>query len=291
MRRRWKSDLFAVCAAATHLWRSSASESSTDGKDSSCVDYNAIYWKINQKSRERKCEAMAGCVFEGIGWQGRCQKVSNQSDKRHQPPRPSTSNQIYSLLVKKDSEDVVVAIEGLMKESFTSSVADSIEKSHEVAHEVAKAIVLDVFHDTDNIQHLGTLLGRIFADDSVLSSTRALAYFYLHIDPTMTSLLWQLNWLRFYYCRGGGKVLPLSSSPSDPPLLFSLSVLSLRSIQRLSSSINSSSGLSRKSSVTWSIRLSSRPSNSRIPSSSPWHRSLESPSKSFKRPPPRGWLG
>jgi hypothetical protein len=206
--RRWSGGFLVVICGSNHLCRKFSENSNhvSSKEINSCEEYNSIYWKMNQKTREMKCEQVTGngCAFEGRGWTGKCQPLQRPGTRPQSSK--STSNHIYSLLVKKDSEDVVVAIEGLMKETFTSSVADSIEKSHEVAHEVAKAIVLDVFQNTDNIQHLGTLLGRIFADETVLSSTRALTYYYLHIDPTMTSLMWQLNWLRFYYCRGGGKV-------------------------------------------------------------------------------------
>ena len=118
----------------------------------------------------------------------------------------TTTNKIKSLIVQRDSGDIVVAIEDLMKESFTSSVADSIEKSYEVAHEVAKTLVLDVLEDSSNIQNVGTILSHIFVDETVLSSTRALTYFYLQTNDSMKNIFWQLNWLRFYYCRGGGKV-------------------------------------------------------------------------------------
>lgn len=141
----------------------------------------------------------------------------NQGEKGTKTQQITTTNKIKSLIVQRDSGDIVVAIEDLMKESFTSSVADSIEKSYEVAHEVAKTLVLDVLEDSSNIQHVGTILSHIFVDETVLSSTRALTYFYLQTNDSMKNIFWQLHWLRFYYCRGGGKVSFLSPSHCHSP--------------------------------------------------------------------------
>jgi hypothetical protein len=177
-------------------------------RENVCNEFNSMYWKMNPKFREKKCIERRGCSFHT--GDGKC--LPNNQTLNQDIEISSASNKIKSLVVKRDSGDIVVAIEGLMKESFTSSLADSIERSHEAAHEVAKALVLDVLHDSSNIQHVGTILSHIFADETVLSSTRALAYFYLHTSESMSNILWQLSWLRFYYCRGGGKVLfPISS--------------------------------------------------------------------------------
>lgn len=179
---------------------------SSDDNTSRCQDFNSIYWKMRY-NRKESCQ-QAGCDFEGNKWFGKCKSLNVSHDARMNLKAPNSGpNPIYSLLVTKDSsEDVIIAIEGLMKDKFTSTVADSIEKSHEAAHEVAKALVLDVLRETSNIEHVGTILSHIFADETVLKSTRALAYFYLHTDETMDSISYQLNRLRFYYCRGGGKV-------------------------------------------------------------------------------------
>jgi hypothetical protein len=186
----------------TSMTRMSWSSGKKDSKDN-CSEFNTIYWKMNPKLREQSCNETKGCSYSSEN--GVCLQ-NNQKQITRDIDIISTPNKIKSLVVKRDSGDIVVAIEGLMKESFTSSLADSIEKSHEAAHEVAKALVLDVLHDCSNIQHVGTILSHIFTDETVLSSTRALAYFYLHTNVSIGNILWQLNWLRFYYCRGGGKV-------------------------------------------------------------------------------------
>jgi hypothetical protein len=175
-----------------------------------CHEYNSLYYRISgleSNEREKKCNRQIGCYFEGIGWNGQCKTLAVKGKNQKLSLSSSTPDRIYSLLVTNEkNSDVVVAIEGIVKESITSSVADSIEQSHEAAHEVAKELVIQVLQNTDNVQNVGIFLERIFSDESVLESTRSLSYFHLHTSSTLRNILYQLNWLRFYYCRGGGKV-------------------------------------------------------------------------------------
>jgi len=205
-----------------------------------CEAYNSFFNIFFEKRREELCLNEPGCLFRGKGITGTCYpkykavtsrdhgKLSNYSGISQLPsstssttstampsslspitktpePTPTPSSSVPfpitgELKLEEDSQ-----IEILMKQQFTSSVADQIVNSHEAARKVAKDLVIEVLQNEGTVNQLGSLLGMCFEYPTVQAPIRSLAYFYLHTDTTMSNILWQLEWQRHYFFSGEGK--------------------------------------------------------------------------------------
>jgi hypothetical protein len=191
-----------------------------------CDKYNSLFYRLQSKRRISLCSDEVGCIFEGMGRKAVCKESTalerpvgslpvkpenhiksenNENVTLETPEKPEK----YSLVLENEragSDSPVLAIEILMKESFTSSVADSIVNAHEAAHQVSKALVIEVLQNKENVNKLGILMRNCFAYETVRAPVRDLAYFYLHTNDSMENILWQLQWQRGYWFQGGGKV-------------------------------------------------------------------------------------
>jgi hypothetical protein len=161
----------------------SKSDSTSIETPSDCETYNSMLYCLRPSLRLTDCNRDQRCVFEGKGWTGHCKSRQFQ----------------YS------PEKVQFVL--LMKDSVASSVADSIFNAHDAAHEVAKELVIEVLQNKDNLKNLDILLRKVLIEESVLSPTRDLVYYYLHSDVIMRNILWLLSRQRQFYFRGAGKVV------------------------------------------------------------------------------------
>lgn len=169
-----------------------------------CEDYNSIYRKMRGGDRHAACMAVKGCKFVGKGWNGSCVPVHTLTSKRSSNV---DSSRAYSLLLSQESNTSAGAIEILMKEKITSSVADTIIESHDAAHEVSKELVIEVLNDKDNVSKMATALSNAFGNEDVLSPIRDFTYYYLHTDDTIRNINWLLHGQMRYFFKGHGKVL------------------------------------------------------------------------------------
>eukprot|EP00602_Paraphysomonas_sp_CaronLab_P010487 CAMPEP_0185027264 /NCGR_PEP_ID=MMETSP1103-20130426/12087_1 /TAXON_ID=36769 /ORGANISM="Paraphysomonas bandaiensis, Strain Caron Lab Isolate" /LENGTH=272 /DNA_ID=CAMNT_0027561167 /DNA_START=263 /DNA_END=1081 /DNA_ORIENTATION=- len=172
---------------------------------------------LPDKQREL-CLMEEGCHFDPDEWFHRCkprhmEKVRDESGSNLAKGQVIVAEKEtegekkkYALLLEDDSKSPVVAIEVMMKESITSSVADSIVKSHEAAHQVSKALIIELLQNEENVHTLGIILRNCFSSEPVLGPVRWLSYYYLHTDATLENILWQLEWQRSWFFRGPGKV-------------------------------------------------------------------------------------
>jgi hypothetical protein len=173
-----------------------------DTNKNACQEFNTFYWKMRGGDRPAACMQDIGCKFVGSGRNGTCVPVHTLNSKR----ASNADSRAYSLRVSQDSKSPAGAIEILMKEKITSSVADSIIESHDAAHEVSKELVIEVLNDKDNVSKLATALGNAFGDEAILRPIRDFTYFYLHTDDTLRNINWLLHGQMKYFFKEHGKV-------------------------------------------------------------------------------------